>query len=729
MRKPLLLVLLVFPLFLPAQTVATEPPPDWLLFLGRFHPLLLHLPIGFLVLALMLELASRLPRLSQLRPAGGFALAWGALLALVTAALGWMLSQEGGYSAELLSWHQWTGISTAVLAWGVLWLRRRHRQVPSVGRGFFYGLGWALLAGLLGFTGHLGGSLTHGEEYLFEYAPPALRTLTGRAAQAETAVTIGSFDETPVYQGVIEPIFAQNCESCHRAGKRKGGLRLDEAAGLLAGGEHGPVVHPSLPDSSELYQRLLLPEDDEEHMPPPGRDPLERAQVELIAWWISQGAPTEASVMLASLDMPDNIRSYLNDLSAGPPEPVLPEVEAAPPAQLSALRQAGWDLRSLAQDSPWLLARPRPADSLTAAQLEALASVAPQVQELDLAYTPLDDAMMAQLKAFPHLLRLKVNKTRITDAGVQHLAGMAYLQSLNMYDTQVSDSCLAVVGKLPRLRQLYVWQTRITEEGVNALRQSLPQLEVELGFGADSRFLPAGGGTPRIEAPAQVFTDPITVTLSGGGQNARLYYTLDGRTPDSASTRYEGPLTLDRSAVLQVAAIPPGGQASEVSRQAFFRVGRLPQGLTLTQPPSSKYPGNGGPTLTDQRLGPPDYNDRAWLGYEGEDLVATLDLGAAGPVRAVTAYCYEDVGAWIFHPKGLVVETSADGQQFQRAGSQAFPVATGERAPGREAFRVSLGNANARYLRVRVQNVTEVPAWHPSAGGKAWVFVSELMVE
>ncbi|RMG68377.1 MAG: hypothetical protein D6722_11850, partial [Bacteroidetes bacterium] len=626
MRK--LLLLLPFCasfLSLTAQTVATEPPPDWLLFMGRFHPLFLHLPIGFLVLSLMLELASRLPKLSHLRPAGRFALVWGAITAVCTAALGWMLSQEGGYSEDLLSLHQWTGIGTAGLALLLLWLRRRHRLQPSTGRGVLYTIGWVLLAGLLATTGHLGGSLTHGEEYLFEYAPPALRTLSGRSAQPEKPLTIGSFEETPVYQGVIAPIFAGNCESCHRAGKKKGGLRLDEIEGLLEGGKHGPVIIAGHTDSSELYQRLMLPAEAEEHMPPPGREPLSQAEVSLIAWWIDQGAPTEENVMLAAMEMPEDILAILNDLKQGPPEPLLPEIEAASPEQITQLNESGWDVRSLAEESPWLMVRPKPSDSLTAARLQALAAVAPQVQELDLSHSPLNDSMMATLAAFPHLTRLKINHTRITDAGVASLAGMAYLQSLNLYDTQVSDSCLATLARLPRLRSLYVWQTRITPEGVEALRQSLPHLEVELGFGPEEGLRKAGGAAPRIDARQQVFVDTLTVRVAGGATAARLYYTLDGRDPDSTSRRYDGPITLDQSAHLKVAAIPPGGQPGEVSEARFFRVARRPSGLILAQPPSEKYPGQGAAGLYDLKIGPADFNKPAWLGFEGEDLVATID--------------------------------------------------------------------------------------------------------
>ena len=83
--------------------------------LGRLHILVLHLPIGFLVLAFLMELAARRSH-QVLRPAVGFSLFWGMVSAVVAAGLGYLLSLDGSYDAELLDWHKWLGIATAALA-------------------------------------------------------------------------------------------------------------------------------------------------------------------------------------------------------------------------------------------------------------------------------------------------------------------------------------------------------------------------------------------------------------------------------------------------------------------------------------------------------------------------------------------------------------------------------------------------------------------------------------
>ena len=88
-------------------------PPDFLLFLGRLHPLLVHLPIGMIVALAALELATLVPRFKRAAASAGFMLALAAPLAVVTAVCGWLLSLAGGYDAQLLAWHKWLGTVTA----------------------------------------------------------------------------------------------------------------------------------------------------------------------------------------------------------------------------------------------------------------------------------------------------------------------------------------------------------------------------------------------------------------------------------------------------------------------------------------------------------------------------------------------------------------------------------------------------------------------------------------
>src|SRR2546423_1812508 len=71
----------------------------------------------------------------------------------------------------------------------------------------------------------------------------------------------------------VRPILARNCVACHGAAKQRGGLRLDEGAAGLKGGNSGAVIVPGKAAASRLL-RLVAGLDPDLKMPPEGKPPL-----------------------------------------------------------------------------------------------------------------------------------------------------------------------------------------------------------------------------------------------------------------------------------------------------------------------------------------------------------------------------------------------------------------------------------------------------------------------
>lgn len=249
-------------------------------FIGRLHPLLVHLPIGFLVLLGIFELLARWPRGQDLVPAIRVILILTLPVSWAGIGCGWLLADSGDYDGGSLFWHRWLGLglglACAVLL-GLHWLGqlRVYR--------------WALMGtlGLLAATSHFGGSLTHGKDFLSW--PKA------KSAASQSGAT-GELATQSFHAAVIQPIFNQTCVSCHGAEKAKGGLRLHTAAGLLAGGDSGSVIQPAGATQSVLGKRLALPLEVEEHMPPDGKRQLSANELALVNWWLDAGAPTDKTV-------------------------------------------------------------------------------------------------------------------------------------------------------------------------------------------------------------------------------------------------------------------------------------------------------------------------------------------------------------------------------------------------------------------------------------------------
>ena len=100
-------------------------------FIGRFHPLLVHLPIGILLLACFFQLLAAREKYSNLQPAVGIALFWGMLSAVASCITGYLLSASGDYDEVLVGRHQWMGIGVAVIATVYYFLQQKKLAVAA----------------------------------------------------------------------------------------------------------------------------------------------------------------------------------------------------------------------------------------------------------------------------------------------------------------------------------------------------------------------------------------------------------------------------------------------------------------------------------------------------------------------------------------------------------------------------------------------------------------------
>ncbi|HTQ08166.1 MAG TPA: c-type cytochrome domain-containing protein [Polyangiaceae bacterium] len=312
-------------------------PADFTLFVGRFHPLVVHLPIGFVLLVGAAEAATLSPRLrARLDPAVKLALP---LLVLATTAaflLGHLLARSGDFAPGALNVHRRfelfaaVGICLCPLAW-----EYQERADSDRARWLYRGLlGVAL--GVLSIGAHFGGTLTRGDTYLTRYAPGPLKELLGGtpapAASASSAAKEPA-REPRLYADVIQPILNERCVQCHGQEKVKGSLRLDSLASLEKGGEDGSVVTPGNPDDSPLLTRTLLPTSDDDHMPPEGKPGLTAPETATVRFWIERGA--NDTLLVRDLLAPEDARSLLEHALGSAPAAKLP-TQTTPKSDSSA---------------------------------------------------------------------------------------------------------------------------------------------------------------------------------------------------------------------------------------------------------------------------------------------------------------------------------------------------------------------------------------------------------
>ena len=257
-------------------------------FLGHFHPMLVHLPVGGLVVLGLLELFAMFPRFKDAAQSRRLILGIVAAGAVIAAGCGWLLSTGGGYDAQTLYRHRLTGIGVAGTCIVALLLCRAN-WLPA------YRVALLTTLILLVLAGHFGSEMTRGRDFYSRYAPAPLRVLLGVSA-SPTATDPAPTDARSLYAEVVQPILQRRCVSCHGSEKQKGQLRLDSLATLRRGGQTGPALVAGNAGKSLMIQRLRLPLDHDDHMPPEGKPQPSQAEIGLLQWWINAGAPGDGTV-------------------------------------------------------------------------------------------------------------------------------------------------------------------------------------------------------------------------------------------------------------------------------------------------------------------------------------------------------------------------------------------------------------------------------------------------
>jgi uncharacterized membrane protein/mono/diheme cytochrome c family protein len=426
-------------------------------FIGRLHPALVHLPVGILVLAFILQCISFRVKNNAMQ----MVLLIGAASAWLACLTGYVLSTHDDYDPSLVNWHQWMGIGTAV--------------VCTIGYLVYKKFPWLTMIAvfvLVSITGHMGGTLTHGEGYL---------SLGGEAA-ATGQPPIANVQEAMAYDAVIQPVLQRKCYSCHNANKRKGGLRMDEPDWLMKGGKNGPIIVVNKADESEMIKRILLPKENEDHMPPKEKPQLTEKETALLHWWISSGASFDKKVK--DLQQPASIQPILVSLQ----QPVVLEEKATAdiPAEevgeadqeaIQKLKDRGVVVLPVAQNSNYVMVNFVSARNITNKDLELLLPLKKQLVWLKLGGAPVNDSAITAISKLGNLTRLHLDHTSITD--VSKLKALQQLRYLNLVGTRVTLPGVLALKDIKQLRSLYVYQTAVSD--TVALRKACPKTQIDIG--------------------------------------------------------------------------------------------------------------------------------------------------------------------------------------------------------------------------------------------------------
>ena len=464
--------------FLPVM----DQPTGIMVFLGRFHPVLLHFPIVLVLLTIIFECLNiyqkkapdKFQSLASIPHLIGPLLLVAAFSSLITVLGGFLLYQSGEYQGELVSQHLWGGvlliISLNSASFFYLW-PGSNKKIQAPYQGFLF-----LAGALVIITSHLGGSLTHGQDFLTEHLP---------TLKSDQPAPVENKDpkDLLIFEDLILPILEDKCESCHNQYKVKGGLVVTSFAAIEKGGDSGkPLITPHNSFESELFHRMILPIDDDDRMPPREKSQLESYEIDLIEWWIDQGGSDTLKLGANPSDTISSILDqYLPNLFQSARLKVRQQQELDELAE--ELQSLGEKLGLVIETDPenrgfFTVSMQIPPASITNHSITKLKPYASLFSKVSLPGADIDDDALFEIGKMSNLRKLIIPKTCVNGTGLVYLKNLPLLESINLSHSELNNEGILNLVHLTDLQTIYVWGAETDSVMLKSLRVHLPEMDI-----------------------------------------------------------------------------------------------------------------------------------------------------------------------------------------------------------------------------------------------------------
>lgn len=681
--------------------------PAWLQVGGRMHPLLLHFPIVLLVLSVLWFLfAEKQNTTDQFKRIGDGLLLLTAFTSVLSALTGLFLSRESGYESATVQWHKWGGVLLSFLTAAWYAYRERIRSVK------FLRLPFAIIALLLVVvTGHQGATITHGENFLLAPVTP------------ERKLPQVLLEDAFVFKDMVKPILERKCMSCHDTKKAKGELVMETEALLLKGGKNGKLWDPVQPDFGLLMQRIHLPEVAKKHMPPSGKPQLSADEEAILYAWIKGGADFKHKV--AELPEKDTLRQLAASLFKTI-ETDEYDYKEANENTVEKLNTEYRIVRPLAQGSPALGVEFYGAQSYTPQQLEKLLEVKEQVVTLNLNHMPVKDDELKTIARFSNLRKLNLSFTSITGKTIKELLQLKKLKQLSLSGIAATALDVTALKDMKSLTHLYLWSTGIKEGELEKSFAANKSLHIETGFKGDTSMLKLP--PPSLENEDIVINEPVALKLKHYVNGAVIRYTTDGTEPDSVhSLVYDHKVLLQGNVTLKAKAFRQGWISSDITETEFYHAGLKPDSVINLSKPDDNYKTVARNILIDlDKDKATNFRSGKWVGYRPNSMSSVFIFNQSQSITDITVSTLVDINSYIMPPAFIEVWGDSGDGKFRKLKTE-IPEQPGAVKPAYlKGYKVKLDQVKLKAVKIVVQPVTKLPAWHPGKGDKGWVFMDEI---
>ncbi|MFY0653922.1 MAG: cytochrome C [Cyclobacteriaceae bacterium] len=447
-----------------------ENTPVLLLLVGRFHPMLLHFPIVLIFMVLLFEVIGYFGLIDDVSLINRIILITSCLSTFVVVLAGYFLFASGEYTGDIMASHLQGGIASGILIFLTCILFFQRDNSASLKKLYLVVL--LITNGAVVFTSHMGGSLTHGENYLSEYLNELFLPVK---------IVDKPKEELLVYGDLIQPFIESRCVSCHNQHKKKGDYLMTSYSHLIKGGESGQAaIVAGKSADSEIVKRIELPAGHDDRMPPEGKKPLNQKELDILKLWIENGASEELKVGdIGEQQFAQVTNEYLPKLKK------LVKRQAIGKAEKEKLKQELKEISNKYQvnieEDPgsngqyFSLALRFPPSPFTDKDLQELEPYFPVFSKVSLVASDITDDALYFIGQMSNLRKLYLQKTALNGSGLIFLKNLESLEEINLSYTKIDDANALGLIQHSALKTIYIHNNKLSPEVVEALRKNQPE--------------------------------------------------------------------------------------------------------------------------------------------------------------------------------------------------------------------------------------------------------------
>jgi heme/copper-type cytochrome/quinol oxidase subunit 4 len=697
-------------------------------YLGNFHPVVLHLPIGAFLFTLLLFAYQKFTNIKLTIPIR-LGLIFSFISAIVSSILGFILQFYGEYDNSLVNFHMWLAIITTLLIGLIYFLHKKNEDNKYIAHSFVSAVIFMTV------TGHYGGSITHGKDYL-------------KLPEINQTVRFVSYDSIHVYNDVVSTIIDSKCVKCHNMSKSKGGLMLTSEEQMNKGGENGKIFLANNSSDSKLYTYLNLPLNDKMHMPPDGNSQLTENEKNIIKMWIDSGAQFDGFTKIVDDDYSNEILNYL--------PPLVKNVDPPSKNSLIKLIENNFRIERISIESNFIDLK-YDGKSFGSKQFNLLLKVSENIQRLDLSNIDFSMINSTKLKKLKNLKYLNLTNTNFNSEDLYSIPET--VQILILSKNNIEPENLLEISSRPQLKKVFAYNTVSDHELKKSLADqsnnkiyfgiSLQDFSSLEGFPLEKPIIEANGieinPNPITDINPKfnrtLFVDSISVKVIEAISQPLYRYTTDETQPDSLSSVYNGPLVFTKSGNFNVKAFKKGYRTSIAKSFYFDKIKSRINSYNLLTKAIDPYNND---ILFDGQLASLDFRDGKWNGFIHEEdeekakqqgriensgnLIVDFELPLNKNISEIAISCMESINnGFILLPETISLYDITDDDE-ELISYLKIPKSTVGEADSKRVFKLSLKSQNIQKVRLKIESNRKLPKGHVAEGQPGWLFIDEIYV-